>query len=47
MGEDLLKFLTERQDLKHFTKQMEDKSLEVFQVEGKNVIGFSPWHMRS
>ena len=40
MGDELLKFLSERQDLKHFTKQTEDKSIEVIQVEDKNVHGF-------
>ena len=40
MGENLLKFLNERWDLKHFTKQTEDKSIEVTEVKGKNVIEF-------
>ena len=40
IGEDLLKFLSESWDLKHFTKETEDKSIKVIQVEGKNVYGF-------
>ena len=40
MGDDVLKFLSESWDLKHFTKQTDDKSFEVIQVEGKNVIEF-------